>query len=164
MLRPAAMRQNPRVERFWQAYLESLQSDSRVPESYECWYFGGRKSAKKLAGLVRSGHKTATSALAWELEAKGFGLPSRGDLVVVTDFDGDPSCVIEITEARIIPFSEIIDEQFAMDYGEGAKSLDEWKTGSWEHFTAACREIGRSPSEAMPIACQRFRVVYPERE
>ena len=158
------MRQNPSVKRFWQAYLESLGSDTRVPESYESWYFGGRKSAKKLAGLVKSGHKTATSALAWELEAKGFGLPSQGDRVVVTDFDGDPACVIEITEAKVIPFNEIVDEQFAIDYGEGATSLDEWKVGSWELFSGACQEIGREPSEAMPIACQRFRVVYTEEE
>jgi uncharacterized protein YhfF len=56
---------------------------------------------------VRTGQKTATSALVWELEAKGKKLPKVEDIAVVTNWKGDPSCIIEITETEVRRFGEI---------------------------------------------------------
>lgn len=157
----AEQRQNPRVERYWQNFLESLEPGAGAPKSYEVWHFGDTaRGARKLAKLVRSGQKTATSGLVWELEAKGFGLPNEGDTVVVTDLEGEPSCIIEITEVEVLPFGEIVDEQFAIDYGEGDTSLRSWKEASWPNYSEICRQLGREPTEKMPIACQRFRLLY----
>lgn len=117
----AERRENSRVDRYWQAYLDSLESDTDKPESYEVWHFGDtEEGARKLARLVRSGQKTATSGLVWEMEAKGFGVHHAGDVVVVVDSEQEPYCIIEITEARIIPSDKIVDEQFALDYGRRA--------------------------------------------
>ncbi|MFQ5553299.1 MAG: ASCH domain-containing protein [Thermoplasmata archaeon] len=153
--------ENSKVERYWQAYLDSLESDVAKPESYEVWHFGDtEEGARKLARLVRSGQKTATSGLVWELEAKGFGVPNEGDVVVVVDLEQEPYCVIELTEVEVIPFAEIVDEQFALDYGEGIASLSSWKKSSWAYFSEMCKELGREPSGNMPIACQRFRLLF----
>ena len=65
-----------------------------------------------------------------------------------------------ITEVLIKPFNEI-DEQFAFDYGEDARTLAQWRVECWEYFTTFCASIGREPSETMPLVCQRFRCVYP---
>jgi uncharacterized protein YhfF len=94
----------------------------RVPKFYETWHFGDtKKLSNELVELVRTGQKTATSALVWELEAKGEKLPSVEDIVVVTNWNGDPSCITGITEAEVRPFGEI-DERFAFDYGEGDRT------------------------------------------
>ena len=74
---------------------------------------------------MRTGQKTATSALVWELEAKGEKLPNVEDIAVVTNWKGDPSCIIEITKTEVRPFGEI-DERFAFDYGEGDRTLKWW--------------------------------------
>ena len=154
-------RQKAKVERYWQEYLDSLEPGVDAPKSYEVWHFGDtERAAKRLAKLVRGGQKTATSALVWELEAKGFGLPTEGDVVVVADLEGEPYCIIEITEAEVMPFGGIIDEQFALDYGEGDTSLSSWKEGSWTNYSGICKQLGREPSESMPIACQRFRLLH----
>lgn len=154
-------REKTKVERYWQAYLDSLGSGVDNPESYEIWHFGDtEEGARKLARLVRSGQKTATSGLVWELEAKGSGVPHEGDVVVVVDLEQKPYCIIEITEAKVIPFGEIVDEQFALDYGEGIASLSAWKKSSWAYFAEKCKELGREPSKNIPIACQRFRLLF----
>lgn len=141
--------------------MDSLESTAGKPETYEVWHFGDtEEGAKKLARLVSSGRKTATSALVWELEAQGFGLPDRGDIVVVADRDQHPYAIIEITEAEVISFGEIVDEQFAIDYGEGDTSLSSWKKWSWAYFSEICKELGREPSRDMLIACQRFRLLF----
>jgi uncharacterized protein YhfF len=54
-----------------------------------------------------------------------------------------------------------VDEQFAFDYGEGDRTLAGWRRDNWEFLARWCVEIGRTPIETMPIAFQRFRVVYP---
>jgi len=73
-----------------------------VPKYYETWHFGDtKKPSNELVESVRMGQKTATSALVWELEAKGEKPPSVEDIVVVTNWKGDPSCIIEITETKV---------------------------------------------------------------
>jgi uncharacterized protein YhfF len=55
------------VEAYWQEYLASLRGSTSA-KSYEVWRFGDSEElANKLGPLVRSGKKTATSDLLWEL-------------------------------------------------------------------------------------------------
>ena len=151
-----------KIESFWQAYLASLPEPARPRSSaYGVWYFGDTPEvAETCAKLVRDGIKTATSGLVWEMEADGEALPQPGDQAVVTDLHGEPYCVIEVTECVVKPFVEI-DEQFAFDYGEGDRTLDGWRKDSWDYFAPICERLGREPGESMPLACQRFRLVYP---
>lgn len=80
----------------------------KVPKFYQTWHFGDtKKLSSELVELVRTGQKTATSALVWELGAKGERLPSVEDIVVMTNWKGDPSCIIKITEAEVRPFAAI---------------------------------------------------------
>ena len=133
-----------------------------VPKYYETWLFGEtKKLSNQLVESVRIGQKTATSALVWELEAKGEKLPSVEDIVVVTNWKGDPSCIIEITETEVRPFSEI-DERFAFDYGEGDRTLKWWNRAMWDYYSEVCRKVGLEPSTNMPISCQRFRLLYKQ--
>jgi uncharacterized protein YhfF len=108
---------------------------------------------------VRTGQKTATSALVWELEAKGEKLPSVKDIVVVTNRKGDPSCIIEITGAEVRPFGDI-GERFAFDCGEGDRTLKWWSRAMWDYYSEVCRKVGLEPSTSMPISCQRFRLLH----
>lgn len=151
-----------KIESFWQAYL-AASPESAGPRSpaYGVWYFGDTAEvAETCAKLVKAGIKTATSGLVWEMEADGEALPQPGDQAVVTDLDGEPYCVIEVTECVVKPFVEI-DEQFAFDYGEGDRTLAGWRKDSWDYFAPICERLGHEPSEHMPLVCQRFRLVYP---
>ena len=154
------MRNNTGVELYWRRYLDTLKPGDRDPASYEVWHFGDtEKLANDLAELVKTGQKTSTSALVWEEEAKDERPARLDDIVVVTKWDGSPSCIIEITEAEVRPFGTI-DERFAYDYGEGDRSLTWWREDMWDYYSEVCRNIGREPSPDMPLECQRFRLLY----
>jgi uncharacterized protein YhfF len=81
------------------------------------------------------------------------------DIVVVTNWKGDSSCIVEITEAEVRPFGEI-DERFAFDYGEGDRTLKWWRRALWDYYSEVRRKVGLEPSISMPISRQRFRLLH----
>jgi uncharacterized protein YhfF len=115
--------------------------------------------ADELADLVVRGIKTATAGLLWEYRAEGEALPHPGDVSIVLDGAGVPACVIETTGVEVAPFNQV-GADFAHDEGEGDRSLDTWRQDHWRFFSRACERMGRTPSESMPVVCERFRVVY----
>ena len=151
-----------KIAAFWQAYLDSLPGGVERPTSYETWFFSdNQKDADEIGALAAAGIKTATSSLLWEYEAENEPLPQAGDLSIVTDWDGEPLCIIETTEVRQVAFDEV-DETFAHDEGEGDRSLEYWRTVHTNAFSRTCATIGRELDIKMPLICERFTVVYPE--
>jgi uncharacterized protein YhfF len=150
------------VAAFWRAYLTSLPAGSEPPAAPDdVWYFAdNEETANELGELVMAGIKTATCSSLWVYEAEGEAPPKVGDLSVVTNWAGEPLCVIETTEVQIRPFNEV-DAQFAYDEGEGDRTLAYWRREHTKFFTRELAEIGMEPTETMPLVCERFRKVYP---
>jgi uncharacterized protein YhfF len=115
--------------------------------------------ADRLGDLVRKGLKTATASLVWSLEAGSEPYPSVGDYSIILDGRGLPMCIIQTTDLRVIPFDEV-DEEHAYLEGEGDRSLRYWREAHWDYFGEECRQMGREPSERMPILCERFALVH----
>jgi uncharacterized protein YhfF len=144
-------------------WIEFLKVNPDLPTDtpFQTWYFGDNRAlADELVELVVAGRKTATASLYWEYEAGQEILPEVGGFSLITDFDGNPRCVIETVEVRILPFDEV-DPQFAAAEGEGDLSLDYWRRAHWNFFSRACERLGRQPDARMPVVCERFRKVYP---
>ena len=119
--------------------------------------------ANELAELVLQGTKRATASLRWVYEAENEPLPKVGDLSVVTNWDGDPLCVIETTQVDVVPYDRV-SEEFAAVEGGGDGSLRYWREAHWPFFSRECASLGREPTQEMPVICERFRVVYPIRQ
>ncbi|MDH4136786.1 MAG: ASCH domain-containing protein [Anaerolineae bacterium] len=150
------------VEAFWQAYLASLPEGVEPSSSYEAWSFcDNEEAANELGDLVKAGIKTATCSLVWEYEAEHEELPQVGDISLITNWDGDPLCIIETIEVQVKAFNEV-EKEFAYDEGEGDRSLVYWRKVHWDVFSKECFVIGREPTETMPLVCERFRVVFPQ--
>jgi uncharacterized protein YhfF len=156
------MNQLSKIETFWQSYLSTLsEEDRKNAPIYDVDQFANTtEGATKVGKLVRDGVKTTTSSLVWGLEHIGEPLPKVRDIELIVDGNGEPLCIIELTEVEIKPFNSV-DEQFALEYGEGDRTLDFWLSDNWDFHSRSCIEIGREPSETMPIVFQRFRVLYP---
>lgn len=149
------------IAAFWSASRAALGpgAPEQPPPS---WSFGDSPElADELLALVMDGRKTATCDSVWAYEAAGEPLPQPGDLSIVLDGRGAPACVIETTEVRIMPMNEV-DAQFAYDEGEGDRSYENWRQGHLRFFTRACKELGCTFDESMPVVAERFRVVYRE--
>ena len=158
------MNQPSNIETFWQGYLSTRsEEDQKNAPTYIVDHFADTpEAATKVGKLVRDGVKTTTSSLVWGLEAIGVSLPKVGPIELIVDGNGEPLCIIELTEVEIKPFNTV-DEQFALEYGEGDCTLAFWLQDNWEFHSQWCRQIGHEPSETMPIVFQRFRVLYPQK-
>ena len=150
----------PRVEPelLWAA-LERSGFRVPVPPPFVEWFGHTPELARELGELVRDGRKKASAGLPWMWELDGEEPPRPGERAVVVDWDGAPLAVVEITDARIVPFDEV-DEAFAREEGEGDGSLGWWRRAHWEYFSRECAEMGREPSATMPVLCWKFRLVH----
>lgn len=144
---------------FWRAFTASR------PETVDLRFYDrlifddNEATANELADLVLRGVKRGTAGLVWAFEAQGMPVPSPGDLSIVCDWAGTPLCIIETKRVDIVPFCEVTAD-FAAAEGEGDGSLDYWKRAHAAYFARECARIGRAPEPAMPVACERFDVIY----
>ena len=131
-----------------------------IPRDIPSFHFcDNEKDANECAKLVLLGKKRATASSLWSYEIFKENLPRVGDLVVVTDWNGDELCVIRIDNVVVVPFNEVTSD-FAFLEGEGDQSLDYWKRVHWDYFK---RELDGSiyePQENMPVVCERFSLVF----
>ena len=106
---------------------------------------------RQLVDAVLRGEKTSTAGLLDEYEGDNTTPEPAGARAALLGYDDEPVAVIEVTEARVVPATEI-DEQFARDEGEGYESVDEWRDAHERFF-------GRSIGPDTQIVAIRFRLV-----
>jgi uncharacterized protein YhfF len=150
------------VDAFWRSYLQSLRADDPAHGMQQptAWGFGDSAAmADELGELVSQGTKTATCSLLWEYEVEDRPVPQVGELNIVIDGSGNPRCIIETVAVEIKPYNAV-EAPFAYAEGEGDRSLAYWRDAHWRYFSRVCAKIGRTPDEAMPLVCERFRVVW----
>ncbi len=149
-----------RVERFWAEFCSSSKEiDPATP--YQVWHFGNtREMARELADLVLSGRKTATASSANMNELHPEDEPRPHGYSVVTDFDGEPMCVIQTSEIRHLPFDDV-DAEFAADEGEGDLSLEYWRRVHRDYFAEEAKRHDFAFDERSLICCERFTLLFP---
>ena len=151
------------IQAYWQKFLQHCTPEqaARYTTIPEAWGFGDNAQlADQLGNLVLQGIKTATCGAVWEYEQEGEPIPKTCDLSIILDGNGQPICIIETTEIRIIPFNEV-DAQFAYEEGEDDRSLESWRREHWKVFN----RVAQNPdlvSETMPLVCERFRLIWQE--
>ena len=149
------------IQNFWERFCESSPCVDPITP-FQHWFFGNAgEMAHELATLVISGRKTATASLKRANDLKPENAPIMDGHSVVTDFDGNPICVIQTTEIRHLPFDEV-DPQFAFDEGEGDRTLEYWRERHLRYFTREAAELGVEFNEKSIICCERFRLLFPQ--
>ncbi|MEM7344133.1 MAG: ASCH domain-containing protein [Chloroflexota bacterium] len=151
----------PLIDTYWQTYLATLPANSSIhTETYVAERFGDTPElADQLGQLIVAGIKTATCSALWEWEAEQSPLPAIGSKTILLDGQGQPLCIIEVTEVTINAYDQV-DAQFASDEGEGDRSLGYWRQAHWEFFGRTLPNIGKTPTMDMPLVCERFQLVY----
>ena len=145
-----------KIEQFWQKFLEKTDRD---PETtyYESFHFTNEEHlANALLELVLAGKKRAMSS-SQLCYAKGEE-PMPGNLSIVTDWSGNPRCVIETKHVQVIPFCEMTFEICARE-GED-ECLETWQAGHRKFFTEDSNEMGYPFTEDMPVIFEDFEVVW----
>ena len=127
-------------------------------DNLEHWSFGlTEESANSLLDLVLEGKKRATSSSYPGYLAEGEEIPKAGDMSVITDWDGNPRCVIEDTKVQIIPFKDMTFDLVKLE-GED-ENLESWRTKHEAFFREEGSEVGYTFSPDMEVVFEEFEVV-----
>ncbi len=142
-------------------YLNSLPSNiAGAYTSFSSDYFcADELNANICVDLILRGEKQASCSMEYWYSHEGEALPKVGHLQVVTNWSGNPICIIEITSVSNCKYNEITAEFAALE-GEGDKTLAWWRDAHWTFFSLECEELGIQPSEDMLLVLEEFKVVY----
>ncbi|MER5784853.1 ASCH domain-containing protein [Streptomyces mobaraensis] len=122
----------------------------------------------RLVTAILDGSKTSTTGLVVDYEHEGEALPRVGERSVVVDSDDRPVAVIETTDVRVVPLSDV-DFAHVVDEGEGDASVAEWRANHETFWhSAEMREALDDPEftvdDSTLAVLQRFRLVTDLRE
>lgn len=158
------MAEHPSVRALWREYLKSIGEDiENTEKTYTSWHFDVTEdSANSLLQLVLTGSKRATASLPWTFEFDGQPIPVVGDYSIITDWNGIAHCIIQTTKHKVFPFDQV-SEEFARKEGEGDLTLAYWHKAHQHFFSHECARIGRKFSEDIPVLCEEFELIYPEK-
>ncbi len=147
-----------RAEKFWQEFLDKTGRDKSM-KYYDAFHFcNDEKNANELLELVLEGTKRATASAVPLYEAEGESLPEVGGFSIVTDWDGNPRCVIETTAVTLLPFREMT---FDICKREGEdENLESWQNNHIKFFTEEMEKIGSEFTWDMEVIFEDFEVVY----
>ena len=148
------------IEDFWHRFLieKRLSPDSTY---FDCFHFElTEKWAEELLRLVLLGKKKATASSLYAFEKENLRLPEVGDFSIVTNWAGEPKCVIQTSKVRILPFREMTYDICKLE-GED-DTLASWQRGHQRFFTEEGKELGYEFTEDLPVVFEEFEVVYQE--
>lgn len=123
------------------------------------YYCADEYNANLCADLIVRREKQASCSMKYWYSHKGEPMPEIGHLQVVTNWYGDPMCIIEITCVTECRYCDV-GEAFAAAEGEGDKTLAWWREAHWAFFSVECKALGIEPTEDMLLVLERFEVVF----
>lgn len=147
-----------KIDDFWNEFLSNSNLDKETTYIEDFHFELTEKLANELLRLVLIGQKIATSSSLLAYEIYGDNIPSLGHFSIVTDWYGNPRCVIKTTGIRIIPFNEITFDICKLE-GED-DNLESWRKGHKNFFESEGRKLGYSFTEDMLVVFEEFQVVY----
>ena len=136
---------------------QEMWEKSNLKGEYQAWAFG--EVPDKLAELVKSGEKVATSSAFALYEIEGEPIPKEGDYSVILNSKDEAVCIIKTTNVEVKEFCKV-SKEFAYKEGEGDKSLSYWRKVHEDFFTKELASIGMKFSEHSLVVCEEFEVVF----
>lgn len=151
-----------KAQAYLNQYMDTLsgKEQAAIPSVSADYYCADEYNANTCAELVRIGQKTASCSMELWYSEHGEMMPQVGHLQVVTNWDGEPVCIIQITDVSTCRYSDV-SEEFAQAEGEGDRTIAWWREAHTKFFKAECEELGIDWHEQRLLVLERFRVVYP---
>lgn len=145
------------VMQLWARFREAHpNAPVQTPKSFH--FCDNPDDANACAALVREGRKRASAPSVAELLLAGEPLPRRGDLAIVTDWNGEAQAIIRTSSVEIRRFAEV-DEDFARAEGEGDGTLSWWRTAHLAYYKRALAGSDYRVDDELEVACERFQLL-----
>ena len=146
------------INNYWKKFLIETGRSLDL-QYYSCGHMGPTEQiANQLLFLILSGVKTATTSCLLSYQAANESVPTIGSLSIVTDWEGNPKCIIEDVNVTIFPFNKMI---YDICKKEGEDSdLQSWQTTHFNVFTKEGEALGYTFTLDTPIVFEDFKVIY----
>ncbi|MBS4218090.1 ASCH domain-containing protein [Bacillus sp. FJAT-49711] len=142
------------IEVYWAKFLKETKTPN---QPYTSWHFElNERLANELLELVLQGKKRATTSSIYDFEQEP--LPTAGDYSVITNWSGEPKCIIQTTSIQIIPFKDVTFELARLE-GED-DNLESWREGHIRYYKQVCEAANQKFTWDMPVVFEQFKVVY----
>lgn len=146
------------VDEYWARFLDEKGLDKSTEYVSDFYFDLTEENANYLLGLVLCGKKRATASSIYAFTIDGDKMPEPDDYNIVTDWDGNPRCIIRTTAVTRLPFKDIT---FDICKREGEDdTLESWQNGHRWFFTEEGKELGYEFDESMEVVFEDFEVVY----
>lgn len=145
--------------KMWEKYLDTSGKNKAI--AYESWHFSNNEEdANELAELTRTRVKRATASLHKVYSFENEPIPKVGEFSVVTNWQDEAICIIQVEKVEILPFRTITEEHEKIE-GEGDMSLEYWRKAHIKFFNEEANKMGIQFTEDLLVVFERFKVVYP---
>jgi len=147
-----------KLDEYWKKFVAEKKLDPQTTCSGDLFFEAKGFVRDELTSLVVTGRKTAFFSSFATFTIDQEPLPLSGELYIVVDREGNPSCVIELTDVVVIPFNEVSWDMAARE-GED-QNLEEWKEKKQELLEEEGHIVGFDFSPDIKLVFQAFKVIY----
>jgi len=129
-------------------------------DDYEVRWFGiDAQTTQGIFGYIKDGVKTATYSVPWLMERTGQPRSQMGAHVVLIDYDGTPTLVLEIKDSEIVAFDDI-DERITHTDGLSIREPNLWKKIHKGFWNGELEPYGLEVTADMPVLVEYFELAY----
>jgi len=148
------------IQAFFERFLKQTKKSAKTKYKNAFHFELTEPLANSLLELVLSGQKKATASSYYSYILDQEPLPEVGDLSIVTNFKGEPKCVIETTKVTMMPYKDLT---FEIVKREGEDdSLASWRKGHQRFYEEEGKLMGYTFHENMLVVFEDFQVIYQE--
>lgn len=146
---------------FWQAFLE--QTGTETTDAVSRYTYFGESEEETVTALEQllSGEKTAIAHCIPDYLSTRKPMPKIGDYTMVTDFYGNPCCILRAEDVTIAPMPEVPAE--LMQAESPGISREVWLAGKQAEYRKLSKGSGFHFHEEIPVLLEHVQVVFPTR-
>lgn len=147
---------------FWQVFLEETGTPEQTVLN-EYTYFGhSEEESVTVLEQLLSGEKTAVSHCIPDYLAQKRRMPRIGDYTMVTDFYGNPCCILHTTQVTIAPMPKIPTELMVRECP--GINREAWLAQKQAEYQSLAERGGFHYHGEIPVLMESVELVYPIRD
>ena len=145
-----------------EAFVNQAGAETGAPLKIDETRTMGRNAdiSRRITEQVLAGQKRVTVARQAEYAENGWLLPEVGQVILVKDFDGQPSFIYRVIDVRNLPLRCVTAEHLE---GESPhlRDLAKWRSAHLAVWAAHVKDMDEQQIENLPLVWVQFEPIYP---
>lgn len=149
-------------EDFWGAFLEQTGRPETTVMTDVTYFGDSEEESVTILEQLLSGEKTAVGHCIPAYLATKRRMPRAGDYTMVTDYYGNPCCILYTSDVTIAPMPEIPEDLRRMEYPE--LTAEQWLARKQAESLDMASRLRFHYNEEIPLLMETVKMVYPQKD